>query len=157
MSSIVSYLKNKFGECTCNSCKKQECKLNLDAFPSEKVILDIDRVTEQELAQIKSKRCDYIIVVKEGASIFLLPVEFKSKWVKPSEVKKQLNGGIDFFKKHHNKQFMCYPVLVSQSLGHGKSSREFQKIKIRYNGKKARITHVKCDKSLSWSEVKGRA
>ncbi len=154
MSFIVQTLKNTFGQCIRNSCKDPHCTLNLSAFPNKKIILDIDCIAEQRPSHVQGKRCDYVIVVEEGGVIFLLPVEFKTTRVIPDEVKKQLEGGIRFFKKHHQNQFNCYPVLVSKSLGRP-ISRKLQQVSISYNGKKARIKHVLCNRSLSWNKISG--
>ena len=155
MSSIVPTLRSRFSKCVRSSCESQNCKLNLNAFPSEKIILDIDCIAEEKRSSIKGKRCDSIIVVEEGGILFLLPVEFKTNRVIPEEVKEQLEGGIRFFKNHHQNQFGCYPVLVSKTLNR-QVSKKLQQVKVRYNGKQARIKHVSCDRSLLWSKVKNQ-
>ena len=156
MSSPVPALRSRFSKCVRNSCESQNCKLNLNAFPSEKIILDIDCIAKENPSHIQGERCDYIIVAKIVAKkndlVFLLPVEFKTKRVIPDKVKNQLEGGIRFFEKHHQNQFMCCPILVSQGLRPSISKR-LQKISIGCNGKNVRIKHVLCGGSLSWSNV----
>lgn len=155
MSSPVPTLRSRFGKCVRNSCESQNCKLNLDAFPNEKVILDVDCIAKEKRFSIKGNRCDSIIVVEEGSILFLLPVEFKTKWVIPDKVKNQLEGGIRFFKNHHQNQFNCYPVLVSKTLNR-QVSKKLQQVKVKYNGKQVRIKHVLCGRSLLWSKVKNQ-
>ena len=154
MSSILSTLRGKFGQCICNSCEESNCKLNLSAFPSQKVILDIDCIAKQKASHIRDKRCDSLIVVEKNDVIFVLPVEFKTTRVIPDKVKKQLEGGITFFKSCHANQFNCYPILVSKSLK-GPVRKKLQQVSITYNGKKARIKHLLCNTSLSWNAVIG--
>ena len=152
MSATISTLKSKFGQCIRQSCEDSNCKINLSAFPNQKIILDIDCIAKQKSSHVRGERCDSIIVVEEGGVIFLLPVEFKTTQVIPGKVKKQLEGGIRFFKNHHQNQFNCYPVLVSKRLKRP-VSRQLQKVSISYNGKPARIKHVLCNQSLSWNAV----
>lgn len=154
MSSTISALKSKFGHCIRLFCENSNCRLNLGAFPNQKIILDIDCITEQKSFHVRGERCDAIIVVEEGGNIFLLPVEFKTTRVIPDKVKKQLEGGIKFFRKHHKDHFNCYPVLVSKRLART-VSRKLQQVSISYNGRKARIKHVLCNDSLSWNKVSG--
>lgn len=152
MSATVSTLRSKFNQCIRQSCEVSNCMLNLSAFPNQKLILDIDCIAKQKNSHVRGKRCDRLIVAEKSGVIFLLPVEFKTTRVIADDVKKQLEGGIRFFKNHHQDQFNCYPVLVSKSLGR-QVSRKLQKVSISYNGKKARIKHVFCDQSLSWNKV----
>ena len=154
MSSPVPALRSRFSKCVRNSCESPNCKLNLDAFPSEKIILDIDCIAEEKRFSIKGKRCDYIIVLEEGGILFLLLVEFKTNRVIPEEVREQLEGGIRLFKSYHQNQFNCYPVLVSKALNR-RVSKKLQHVRVRYNGKQARIKHVSCGRSLLWSKIKG--
>ena len=152
MSATISTLKSKFGQCIRQSCEDSNCKINLSAFPKEKIILDIDCIEDQKLSSIRGEKCDRLIVVEESGVIFLLPVEFKTTRVIPDKVKKQLEGGVRFFKSHHANQFNCYPVLVSKSLRRT-VSKKLQRVSISYNGKQARIKHVLCNQSLSWNAV----
>lgn len=154
MSSPISILRSKFSQCICNVCERSKCKLKLSAFPNKRIILDIDCITKQNKSGVQGKRCDSLIVVENNGVVFLFPVEFKTTLVVPSDVKKQLEGGIKFFKSYHPNQFNCYPVLVSQSL-RGPVRRKLQLVSISYNGKKARIRHVLCNQSLSWKAVIG--
>ena len=154
MSSIISTLRSKFSQCICHSCEESNCKLNLSAFPSQKIILNIDCITDNKLAQIRDERCDRLVVVEEHDSIFLLPVEFKTTLVIPDKVKKQLEGGIRFFKSYHAEQFNCHPVLVSKRLKRT-VGKKLQQILISCNGKPARIKHVLCNAALSWNAVIG--
>ena len=154
MSSTVSTLRSKFKQCICASCEDSRCILRLSAFPSQKIILNIDCITQKKLAQIRGERCDRLVVVEERDIISLLPVEFKTTLVKPDKVKKQLEGGIRFFKSYHTEQFNCYPVLVSKSLK-GSVRKKLQQVSISCNGKTARIKHVLCNRSLSWNAVSG--
>lgn len=154
MSSTISTLKGKFSQCICHSCEVSKCKLKLSSFPSQKIILNIDCITNEKLAQIREERCDHLVVVDVRDIIFLLPVEFKTTMVIPDKVKKQLEGGIRFFKSYHAEQFNCHPVLVSKRLRRT-VGKKLQQILISYNGKSARIKHVLCNASLSWNIVIG--
>ncbi|MCS1410271.1 MAG: hypothetical protein M2R45_03463 [Verrucomicrobia subdivision 3 bacterium] len=155
MSSAINILKGRFSKCVCSSCETSNCKLKLSDFPSEKIILDIDCVEQQELAHIQGKRCDYIIVIEQGGFTFLVPAEFKSESVRESDVKEQLEGGIRFFAEFYNDQFTCYPVLVSKRLSRP-ASHKLKRILINYNSKKVRIKRVKCNDSLLWNKVKSQ-
>lgn len=152
MSSPVPTLRSRFSQCVRNSCESPNCKLNLNAFPGEKIILDIDCIAKQNPSYIQGERCDYVIVARKNGRVFFLPVEVKTKRVIPDKVKNQLEGGIRFFENHHHNQFTCYPVLVSKRL-RPSISKKLQKISIGCNGKKIRIKHVLCGGSLSWSNV----
>lgn len=152
MSSAISTLSSKFGQCICNVCERSKCKLKLSAFPNQKIILDIDCVAGQKPSSVRGERCDSLIVIEEKGATFLLPVEFKTTRVIPDKVMKQLEGGIKFFKNHHQNDFYCYPVLVSKGLRRT-VSKNLQKISIILNGKKIRIRHVLCNQSLSWKKI----
>ena len=152
MSSTISTLRSKFGQCICKVCERSKCKLKLSAFPSQKIILDVDCVAEQKPSPVQGERCDSIIVAEKDGVVFLLPVEFKTTMVIPDKVKKQLEGGIRFFKSYHADQFNCHPVLVSKRLKRTVGKR-LQQILISCNGKHARIKHVLCNASLSWNTV----
>ena len=154
MSSTISTLRSIFGQCIYNVCERSKCKLKLSAFPNQKIILDIDCVAEQEPSSVRGERCDSLIVVEKDSVVFLLPVEFKTTRIIPDKVKKQLEGGIKFFKSYHLNQFNCYPVLVSKGLRRTVRNK-LQKVSISYNGKKARIKHVLCNASLSWNTIIG--
>ena len=153
MHSDVLALRNEYSGCTCDACKKAKCELRLGRFPSEKVILDVDCIAKQRPKRMAGERCDFIVVVEEGKSIFLIPIEFKAKRVIPEKVESQLESGIKFFKKHSNVQFKCRPVLVSQKLGRPNSKR-LQKMKIEHNGEAVRIRHVRCNRTLSWKNAR---
>lgn len=154
MSSTISTLRSIFGQCISNVCERSKCKLKLSAFPNQRIILDIDCVAEQDPSSVRGERCDSLIVVAKDGVIFLLPVEFKTNRVIPDKVKKQLEGGIRFFKSYHAEQFNCYPVLVSKSLS-GPVRKKLQQVSISCNGRKARIKHVLCNDSLSWKAIIG--
>ena len=98
MSSAVPTLRSRFSQCVRESCETSNCKLNLNAFPSEKIILDIDCIAEKNPSHVQGERCDYIIVVRKNGRVFLLPVEVKTKRVIPDKVKTQLEGGIRFLR-----------------------------------------------------------
>ena len=154
MSSTISTLRSKFSQCIRQSCEDSNCKLNLIAFPNQKIILDIDCIVNQRSSLVRDERCDRLIVVEKGGAISLLPVEFKTTRVIPDKVKKQLEGGIRFFKSYHQSQFNCYPILVSKSLRRP-VSKKLQQVLVSYNGKFARIKHVLCNNLLSWNAVSG--
>lgn len=153
MHSDALALRNEYSVCARDACEKVECKLRLSGFPPEKVILDVDCIAEQRPRRMAGERCDFIIVVGEGKSIFLIPVEFKTQRVIPDKIKSQLESGIKFFRAHSNAQFKCRPVLVTQRLRQ-QNRKKLQEIKIKHNGEMIRIRHVRCNKSLSWKDVK---
>lgn len=155
MSSAVPTLRSRFSQCVRESCETSNCKLNLNAFPSEKIILDIDCIAKKNPSHVQGERCDYIIVARKNGRVFLLPVEVKTKRVIPDKVKTQLEGGIRFFENHHQNQFTCCPILVSKGL-RPSISKKLQKISIGCHGQKVRIKHVLCGGSLSWSNVARR-
>jgi len=146
-------LRNEYSGCARDTCEKAACKLHLSGFPPEKVILDIDCIAKQRPKHLAGERCDFIIVVGEGQSIFLIPVEFKTQRVIPDKIKSQLESGIIFLKKYSNAQFECYPVLVTRRLQR-ETGKKLRRIKIEHNGKATRVRHVRCNKPLSWRDVK---
>ena len=152
MSPTLFTLKGLFSQCIRPSCEDSNCKLQLSSFPKQQIILDLDCIAQQRRSPIQGKRCDRLIVIEAGDKIFLLPVEFKTTWVIPEKIKEQLEGGIGFFKKYHENQFHCYPVLVSRNL-RTSIRKQLQKISISWNGRKTRIKHVLCNDSLSWKAV----
>ena len=146
-------LKNEYSGCVCDACQSNGCKLHLVGFSPEKFILDVDCIAEQRPERMAGERCDFIAVTEEGKSVFLIPIEFKTKRVVPEKVKSQLESGIKFFRAHSNAQFECRPVLVSQTLGRP-NSKKLQEMKIKHNGEMIRIKHVRCNKKLSWKSAR---
>ena len=153
MYSVASALKSAFGTCVRDICKSNGCELHFDGFPSDKVILHVDCLAREWPEHMKGKRCDFIVVVQEGKSVFLLPVEFKTLYVVLDKIKSQLESGIIFLRNNSNAQFECYPVLVTRRLQR-EAGKKLQKIKIEHNGKAIRVRHVRCNKPLSWRDVK---
>jgi len=153
MYSVASALRSAFGACVRDICESNGCELHFDGFPSDKVILHVDCLAEQWPEYMRGKKCDFIIVVQEGKSVFLLPIEFKSLHLISDRIKNQLESGIIFLQKNSDAQFECYPVLVTRKLQRG-ADKKLQKIKIKHNGKAIRVRHVRCNKPLSWRDVK---
>lgn len=153
-SNIISTLRETFAECVCTSCEEPGCKLKFKNVPKKKVILSIDCIAKCH--PIQGKRCDYIITVMDGQSIFFIPVEFKTNRVVVQDITEQLGGGMDFIQQYCPDQFVCYPVLVSKSISRS-ASKALQKAKIRYNGRTARIRRISCNQSLQWNNVKKKS
>ena len=144
-------IKTEYPQCkSCQQLKVDDCELKLDGFPRHRAIVDVDRVIPSKAT---GNRCDYVIVADENDEAFFLPVEFKESSSDFVKIKKQLEGGIKFFKKHLPNGYRCYPVFVSRKLKVGEG-KKLQQITIQGQGKKIRIKHVRCNDALRWNVVK---
>lgn len=149
MTSYSKLLEAKLLRYVRPQCKVGKCEMKLDGFPSQRFIIDLDLAVS---SSSPGKRCDYVIVADEVKDTYLLPVEFKSGNLNFTKMRKQLEGGIQHFKKYL-RQFRCCPILVSDTLKKQERS-QLVKIKIDCGQGRKRVKHVLCNKSLRWDEVK---
>ena len=155
-----STLRAQYSQAAVAVCEVNECKMHLKGFPSEKVIIDLDIILSSKSL---GKRCDYLIFVYDtNGDNFFFPIEFKSTVFDPEKVKKQLEDGINTFKKKlerdnfDTKDFnkcKCYPVLVSRKLPR-QLSQKLSRVQINFGKRDLRIRHQLCNTSLKWGNVK---
>ena len=155
-----STLRKQYSQAVFDVCEENGCKMHLKGFPSEKVIIKFDDLIT---SKTRGKRCDHLIFVYDtNGDNFFFPIEFKSEYIVPERVKKQLEGGINIFKKRLERdnfdiqdfnKCKCYPVLVSRKLT--KHLRQkLVSVQINFGTCEPRIRHVLCNKSLKWGDVK---
>ena len=150
MIAAFSDLREKFLSCCCDGCQVPPCALKLSGFPRERFILDIDCAHEQRTRQFTGIRCDHIIVSYAKKAIYFIPVEFKTGKIDTKHVRKQLEACIHFVRRHVRHEVRCYPVLVSRE----EPPFELLEMKIAVSKTRAaRVRHVRCNKTLKWSDV----
>ena len=115
MSAALDGIRAKVGEENCSkSCSRKGCRVDLTDAPTDRVIVDVDKVF---LAQKrKGKRCDFILFMdRPDAPLLAAPVELKSGRADASQVIEQLQGGADFAADLAPSDAACWPLLI-----HGK-------------------------------------
>lgn len=157
MISALAEFAEKFNACACGVCavesKGQVCELKFHGFPRSKQIFNIDCIDEKGLAKFAGSKCDHIVVCWFNDFVYFIPVEFKTGEVDTEHVKKQLEAGVKFFRKHVRCEMACYPVLVSRRIPAG-----LRRKRVWFsNNRTERIRHVRCNDQLKWRDVMSEA
>ena len=155
-----STLEAQYSKAAVDVCEVNGCKMDLEGFPPERVIIDLDILLS---SKIQGKRCDYLIFSYESnGDNFFFPIEFKSGTIVPERVKKQLEGGVNLFKKKLERdnfdpkdfnKCKCCPVLVSRNFT-TQLRKKLRKVQIKFGKRDLRIRHQLCNKALEWGKVK---
>lgn len=128
------------------------CKIHLNGFPTVRTIIDMDRAIK---SKDPDRRGDYAIVADETTQgeTFFIPMEVKSKSLKPKQIKEQIEGVINFFAGRLPANCKVYPLLVSGNLRSG-ARKQLSKISVQSFKRKMLIKHLTCGNDLEWGKVK---
>lgn len=170
LSDVLNEIRKQVdGQCICNSCSGDGCRVYLTDVPSERVIVDLECEFKQR--KMDTKRCDYVLFYAdaEQSSLVIVLIELKSGTFKASMVANQLQGGADYVSDIFGRlneevrsalsalKTTCVPILFHGG-GIDKAQRyKLERAKIRFRNQKAAIKKNKCGQKRNLAEVLSNA
>ena len=145
MMASVAELTEKVPDC-CHAarCDRDQCKVNLNGTPLNRVIIDMDC---EALGLINETRCDYLFVSEEDKTTWVAPIELKGGKVgSVTRVANQLRGGAELAAEllPPGIAFRFVPVLAHKKPIHRLDRKQLRREKIRLRGIVRMIETVRC-------------
>jgi len=151
MSGIVRHVRQcVHEECFATKCRRGNCSLKLDGVPPDRLVIDLDCDSMPEWGD--RRRCDYVLVT-EGPSACIVPIELKGGRFGGAHALDQLQGGVEALQLSEwvsgRVDWELVPVI-----GHAKGMRreEFKRLrrrKIKLGGRTAQAELLRCGQSLA--------
>lgn len=147
---VAKIVRNVDSDCVSEFCSKDRCSVSMNGVPSNRAIIDLDHNTF--LNRYGQKKCDYLVVSQEAASVWVSPIELKSGDFEPSSVIKQLQAGADqaqlLLADCHS--FHLVPVVAHRRKKrlHPKDVQLLRTARIRLRGKTRQAILIRCGDRL---------
>ena len=143
----LDQVRQVIGENATTSYTRNRCRVSLHKIPSDRVVLDVDRMSPTDRAM--SPQCDLILFYADTfeGSLVAVPMELKSGNVDASDAIKQLQGGVRFIERLVPKTVKtnCIPVLVYGSKTIQKRQHEkLRRARITFRSEEILIQTTRC-------------
>ena len=157
MSETLNEIRVKVGKKNLtNNCNGKGCRVYLDDVPSDRVIVNVDLVFDEQ--RITGKYCDRILFYlcpTENRLVVVL-IEHKSgTFDSAKDLADQLRGGASYARKviPTNAITTCVPVLFHGSGTHKVQHNKLRREKISFQGNQYPISKTKCNVERNLSTV----
>ena len=132
--------------CRTSRLRKEGCSIALQGTPSPRLIIDFDK-RGSPLAP-DARRCDYLLLAEtSNRQVLVRPIELKRGKFDLSDVRSQLQAGAQAAETliPQNLDVDFLPVLASGGVS---TSERITRETVRFRGKPARMTRVRCGDPL---------
>ena len=146
MSEVLNEIRAKAGAANIStSCSRNGCQVYLTDVPSNRVIVDIDKVFPDST----DEQGDYVLFYMDDKNALVTaPMELKSGDVDASKARAQLQQAAtyaeDLAKKDSKPKPICHPLLVHGGRIHPKQRKTLNRSKIRFHGRQLTIKTTRC-------------
>ena len=147
---VARVVSNLDSDCVSEFCSKDHCSVSMNGTPINRAVIDLDHNTF--LNRYGQKRCDYLVVCQEAASVWVSPIELKSGDFEPRSVIEQLQAGAD---QAHLLLADCHLFHLVPVVAHRRKKRLHPKdvqllrtARIRLRGKARQAILIRCGDRL---------
>ena len=146
VSEALNKIRSRVGEKNLStSCSRDGCQVYLTDVPSNRVIVDIDKVFPDSA----DEQGDYVLFYMEDKhTLITAALELKSGDVDASKACTQLQQAATYaealVKKDSNPKPVCHPILVHGGSLHPKQRKTLNRSKVRFLGRQLTIKTARC-------------
>ena len=143
MSEALDEIRSRVGEKNLStSCSRDGCRVYLTDVPSNRVIVDVDKV----LPDSTDEHGDYVLFYTDDKNTLVtVPMELKSGDVDASKAHKQLQQAATYADKiTKDSKPVCHPTLLHGGSIHPKQRKTLNRTKIRFRDRLLTIKTARC-------------
>lgn len=148
MSEVLDNIRSNVGQQNLGtSCSRDGCRVYLAGVPSDRIIVDLDKVFPDG----KDSHGDYVLFYLDGDKSVLVtvPMELKSGSVDASKAHEQLQQAASHAERlvPANSKPVCHPILFYGGKRLHRVQRDrLNKGKIHFGGRKLTVKTARCGK-----------
>ena len=147
MSEVLDNIRSNVGQQSLGtSCGRDGCQVSLAGVPSDRIIVDLDKVFPDG----KDSHGDYVLFYLDGDKSVLVavPMELKSGSVDAGRAHRQLQQAATYAEGLAAASWkpLCHPLLFHGRRMHRIQRNRLNKAKIRFGGNNLTIKTARCGK-----------